>query len=291
MSGSQAAAYDSGSGGYGYTCSTVLRFNKGDTITVSTPNKPNDTGTSPSGGKKATIKKNGSLILVAGGGAASISRTHATAGVNSITTGGGEGYTNGSNGYATVHWCPNKTTTIYTTSAPTECYSWSTHNAKHHTHHKPDGVTCPSHQTTCTHSCWVHDSTPRDDCGTILTKCSIGHIRPNGPSATTCGEHYTEYTCGSPANTQTYTPTGHDGEIRSSSNAQPGSNYGFSTPGSLTNAGHAKCTIRLAEQYENVSGKNDGMTYSGAYVKYPQYNDRPCYLILKDDTVAYFKRP
>lgn len=59
-------------------------------------------------------------------------------------------------------------------------------------------------------------------------------------------------------------------------------NDGNFTGQSLSNTGNGKFTIRLAEQQE--------LNYSNVGVTTPHYKSGLCELILRDDTVVYYKR-
>ena len=284
MSGSQGSSYSSSSGGCGYTVSKIIRLNYGDTVKFVVGTKPSgyttsgDTVTVP-GGNATRMYVNGTLVLCAGGGASTASGK-ATSGINRIVACGGDGEPAGSNGSYTVHWCANKDT-IYQLGQPDECHTVGTH-----THHKPDGVTCPSTMVTC------HAGPAIANMGDapqgILGKCTNGHVTTHGEGWTDCGETYRRWDCGKPNNTWAYNHSAADGDVRLVSEALPGTCLGAT--GSLTNTGDGSAVIQLANQYENVSGKNDGMQYSNTYVKCPKYSEYTCNLIIKDNVVCYFKR-
>ena len=99
-----------------------------------------------------------------------------------------------------------------------------------------------------------------------------------------CNGAMNDYACGYPNNTQVLKCGYSQGQILNVNNAsyQPHINSGNFNGKSLSNTGNGKCTIRLAEQQE--------LNYSNVVVTTPHYKDGLCELILRDDTVVYYKR-
>lgn len=93
-----------------------------------------------------------------------------------------------------------------------------------------------------------------------------------------------EYACGNPNNTQVLKCGYSQGQILNVNNAsyRPHTNDGNFAGQSLSNTGNGKFTIRLAEQQE--------LNYSNVGVTTPHYKSGLCELILRDDTVVYYKR-
>ena len=218
------------------------------------------------GGQLSKMTVNGSTVCIAGGGAATVSASTATSGINKIITKGGTGSTNGSNGFYTVHWCSNMSTIYNTTLQP--CHVWNGH-----THDKTG--TCPTKEVDveCT------ANTGQIPC----PRCGGGQ----GVNVNT-GETYamhgtykaTKYDCNQqPRNTQKYSCT--NGRIDCSSTASCGTCLGADSQ-SLTNTGNGYANIQLKE-CENIR-------YNNAVVKSPKYVNNTVYLILRDDIVCYFKR-
>lgn len=99
-----------------------------------------------------------------------------------------------------------------------------------------------------------------------------------------CDHSMNEYACGNPNNTQVLKCGYSQGQILNVNNAsyRPHTNDGNFTGQSLSNTGNGKFTIRLAEQQE--------LNYSNVGVTTPHYKSGLCELILRDDTVVYYKR-
>lgn len=99
-----------------------------------------------------------------------------------------------------------------------------------------------------------------------------------------CDNSMNEYACGNPNNTQVLKCGYSQGQILNVNNAsyRPHTNDGNFTGQSLSNTGNGKFTIRLAEQQE--------LNYSNVGVTTSHYKSGLCELILRDDTVVYYKR-
>lgn len=137
LSGSEGAGYPSGAGGYGYTLTTTVRLNKGQTITVSTPNRPahytEGTTTIVPHGNDSVLKIDGKEFLRAGGGAPRFNQIIAPTGTINVQV---EGVAS-----LPVHWHSgngksgathaNQFPTVYSETLAGGCYGWSghTHNA------------------------------------------------------------------------------------------------------------------------------------------------------------------
>lgn len=295
LSGSEGAGYPSGAGGYGYTLTTTVRLSKGQTIKVSTPTRPahytKGTTTIVPHGNDSVLKINGKEFLRAGGGAPRFNQIIAPTGTLNAQVEGVDPLP--------VHWHSgneksgathaNQFPTVYSETLVGGCYGWSGHThdatrtcARFHNHnldpkqvvwccmninvngnyiHKPD---CPCDGT----GCWTRQSNPyyRDGWGRV------------------CNNALNDYSCGYPNNTQVIRCGYSQGQILNVNNAsyRPHICSGEFTGQSLSNTGNGKFTIRLAEQQE--------LNYSNVVVTTPHYKGGLCELILKDDTVVYYKR-
>lgn len=296
LSGSEGAGYPSGAGGYGYTLTTTVRLNKGQTITVSTPNRPahrtEGTTTIVPHGNNSVLKIDGQEFLRAGGGAPRFNQIIAPTGtldvqvegVNPLPVHWHSG--NGKSGATHANQFP----TVYSETLVGGCYGWSEHPHTHdatrtcarfHNHdldpkrvawccmneningnyiHKPG---CP-----CSGGCW--------------TRADDKYFRDGW--VTDCNGAMNDYACGYPNNTQVLKCGYSQGQILNVNNAsyRPHICSGEFTGQSLSNTGNGKFTIRLAEQQE--------LNYDNVVVKTPHYKGGLCELILRDDTVVYYKR-
>ena len=237
------------------------------------------------------------MLTAAGGKACSLTRQIAPNNVTSVVIRNGDSY--GSTGEALtlgVHWhesadymSPNNRITTqdfpaeyYSTESPTGCYQWYG-SGNHHKHNKTPGVgNCPKHRCgkPCSDKGIISGTTHR-------IECSDGHLDTTGEShdgiRTTCD--IIVYTCGFPANTWTKTCTKYHGEIDTGSRSD-GTCYnpGSVASASLSNTGAARCTIQLSER-SGIQKDSVPVALGGLY-----YADAPVYLVLKDNTVCYFKR-
>lgn len=293
LSGSEGAVYPSGAGGYGYTLTTTVRLNKGQTITVSTPNRPahytEGTTTIVPHGNDSVLKIGGEEFLRAGGGAPRFNQIIAPTGTINVQV---EGVAS-----LPVHWHSgngksgathaNQFPTVYSETLAGGCYGWSghTHNATRTCPMRHNHDLDPKELRWCCmnenrNGNYVHpDSCPCD--GT----CSPGsdpYFRYGLVSI--CDNSMNEYACGNPNNTQVLKCGYSQGQILNVNNAsyRPHTNDGNFTGQSLSNTGNGKFTIRLAEQQE--------LNYSNVGVTTPHYKSGLCELILRDDTVVYYKR-
>lgn len=295
LSGSEGAGYPSGAGGYGYTLTTTVRLSKGQTITVSTPNRPahytEGTTTIVPHGNDSVLKINGKEFLRAGGGAPMFNQIIAPTGTLNAQVEGVDPLP--------VHWHSgngtsgatheNQFPTVYSETLVGGCYGWSGHThdatstcARFHNHNldKKQVVFCCMninvngnyiHKPGCPcdgKGCWTRASDPyfRDGWGRV------------------CNGALNDYSCGYPNNTQVIRCGYSQGQILNVNNAsyRPHICSGEFTRQSLSNTGNGKFTIRLAEQQE--------LNYSNVVVTTPHYKGGLCELILKDDTVVYYKR-
>ena len=294
LSGSEGAGYPSGAGGYGYTLTTTVRLNKGQTITVSTPNRPahrtEGTTTIVPHGNDSVLKIDGKEFLRAGGGAPRFNQILAPTGTLDVQVEGANPLPvhwhsgNGKSGATHANQFP----TVYSETLVGGCYGWSGHThdatrtcARFHNHdldqrrvawccmnvningnyiHKP-GCPCPGGCWTRADDKYFRDGWTRD-----------------------CNGAMNDYACGYPNNTQVIKCGYSQGQILNVNNAsyRPHICSGEFTGQSLSNTGNGKVTIRLAEQQE--------LNYSNVVVTTPHYKGGLCELILKDATVVYYKR-
>lgn len=293
LSGSEGAGYPSGAGGYGYTLTTTVRLNKGQTITVSTPNRPahytEGTTTIVPHGNDSVLKIDGKEFLRAGGGAPRFNQIIAPTGTINVQV---EGVAS-----LPVHWHSgngksgathaNQFPTVYSETLAGGCYGWSghTHNATRTCLMRHNHDLDPKELYWCCmnenrNGNYVHP----DSCG-CPGNCSTGadpYFRYAPVSI--CDNSMNEYACGNPNNTQVLKCGYSQGQILNVNNAsyRPHTNDGNFTGQSLSNTGNGKFTIRLAEQQE--------LNYSNVGVTTPHYKGGLCELILRDDTVVYYKR-
>lgn len=294
LSGSEGAGYPSGAGGYGYTLTTTVRLSKGQTITVSTPNRPahytEGTTTIVPHGNDSVLKINGKEFLRAGGGAPMFNQIIAPTGTLNAQV---EGVVplpvhwhsgNGTSGATHANQFP----TVYSETLVGGCYGWSGHThdatstcARFHNHNldKKRVVWCCMNINV--NGNYIH----KPDCscpGTCWTRESDHYFRDGW--VRDCNGALNDYSCGYPNNTQVIKCGYSQGQILNVNNAsyRPHICSGEFTRQSLSNTGNGKFTIRLAEQQE--------LNYSNVVVTTPHYKGGLCELILKDDTVVYYKR-
>lgn len=272
---------------------TTVRLNKGQTVTVSTPNRPahytEGTTTIVPHGNDSVLKIDGKEFLRAGGGAPRFNQIIAPTGtfdvqvegVNPLPVHWHSG--NGKSGATHTNQFP----TVYSETPVGECYGWSghTHDATR---------TCPMRHN--------HDLDPKELRWCCMNENRNGnYVHPSGcpcpGNCTTgvdpykryglvsvCNNSMNEYACGNPNNTQVIKCGYSQGQILNVNNAsyRPHTCSGKFTGQSSSNTGNGKFKIRLAEQQE--------LNYSNVVVTTPYYKGGLCELILRDDTVVYYKR-
>lgn len=293
LSGSEGAGYPSGAGGYGYTLTTTVRLNKGQTVTVSTPNRPahytEGTTTIVPHGNDSVLKIDGKEFLRAGGGAPRFNQIIAPTGTLDVQVEGVNPlpvhWHSGNGKLGATH--TNQFPTVYSEILVGGCYGWSghTHNATctclmrhNHALDREEWRWCCMNKNI--NGNFVHP----EDCpcpGTCTTGVDpakrYGLVR-------ICNGAMNEYACGNPNNTQVIQCGYSQGQILNVNNDsyRPHTCSGEFTGQSLSNTGNGKFTIRLAELQE--------LNYSNVVVTTPYYKGSLCELILRDDTVVYYKR-
>lgn len=273
---------------------TTVRLNKGQTVTVSTPNRPahyteGTTTTIVPHGNDSVLKIDGKEFLRAGGGAPRFNQIIAPTGtldvqvegVNPLPVHWHRG--NGKSGATHANQFP----TVYSETPVGDCYGWSghTHNATR---------TCPMRHN--------HDLDPKELRWCCMNENRNGnYVHPKScpcpgncntganpyfryAPVSICDNSMNEYACGNPNNTQVIKCGYSQGQILNVNNDsyQPHTCSGKFTGQSSSNTGNGKFTIRLAEQQE--------LNYSNVVVTTPYYKGGLCELILRDDTVVYYKR-
>ena len=273
---------------------TTVRLNKGQTITVATPNRPahytEGTTTIVPHGNDSVLKIDDKEFLRAGGGAPRFNQIIAPTGTINVQV---EGVAS-----LPVHWHSgngksgathaNQFPTVYSETLVGGCYGWSghTHNATrtcarfHNCDLDPKRVAwCCMNENI--NGNYIHK--PGCPCeGPCWTRPEDKFFRDTW--VIDCNGAMNDYACGYPNNTQVLKCGYSQGQILNVNNAsyQPHINSGNFNGKSLSNTGNGKCTIRLAEQQE--------LNYSNVVVTTPHYKDGLCELILRDDTVVYYKR-
>lgn len=294
LSGSEGAGYPSGAGGYGYTLTTTVRLNKGQAITVSTPNRPahytEGTTTTVPHGNDSVLKIDGAEFLRAGGGAPRFNQIIAPTGTLNVQV---EGVAplpvhwhsgNGKSGATHANQFP----TVYSETLVGGCYGWSGHThdatrtcARFHNHDLDPKKVAWCCMNENINGNYIHP--PGCPCpGTCWTRADNNYFRDGW--LTDCNGAMNAYACGYPNNTQALKCGYSQGQILNVNNAsyKPHTCSGEFTGQSLSNTGNGKFTIRLAEQQE--------LNYSNVVVTTPHYKGGLCELILRDDTVVYYKR-
>lgn len=214
-------------------------------------------GTTSRGGGKSILSLNGNQLWVAGGGVGATpaySETARTVTTCSMVIVGGD--SGGSDGYVQYHTCSSSP------NAP--CYSQVPH----------------SHKSSC----------PSKHCGKPVSgigpdghggSCPDGH--PNvgwqDPSTSYC--HHGVITCTTKWDIA-HTCGKRSGQVTNLVNATPGSCSGNFTSQSLSNSGTGYFSIKLADRA--------GLAYANTITKSPYYKNTLCNLIIRDDTVVYYKR-
>ena len=165
------------------------------------------------------------------------------------------GESGGSDGYVQYHTCSNSP------NAP--CYSQVPHT---HT------SSCPSHQCgkpvggvgADGHGGSCPDGHPNVGFQGENSYCHYGVID--------CSQQWDiAHTCGK-----------HTGQVTASSNATPGRCSDNFTSPPLSNSGAGYCSVKLADRAE--------LAYDNKVVSSPHYKSTICNLIIRDDTVVYYKR-
>lgn len=240
-------------------------------------------------GNDSVLKIDGKEFLRAGGGAPRFNQIIAPTGTINVQV---EGVAS-----LPVHWHSgngksgathaNQFPTVYSETLAGGCYGWSghTHNATRTCPMRHNHDLDPKELRWCCmnenrNGNYVHpDSCPCD--GTCIPG-SDPYFRYGLVSI--CDNSMNEYACGNPNNTQVLKCGYSQGQILNVNNAsyRPHTNDGNFTGQSLSNTGDGKFTIRLAEQQE--------LNYSNVGVTTPHYKSGLCELILRDDTVVYYKR-
>ena len=212
---------------------------------------------------------NDELIWVVGGGTGAVpsyDQSPKTVTSCDMTILGGQGNTNGSNGYIRYHTCGGSS------SQQGICY-----NEYHYV--EPEIITtCPDgyyhddawethgwHSTSKCSACWA--DLPRGFYGT-----GWGHT---GAMHSCGGRSYWSKNCGY-----------NSGDVVSQVAAQPGACWfksGYTpTSQSLSCTGNGKFSVKLCD--------HDGLSYLNTKVQVPNYLNIKCNLIILDDTVVYYKR-
>lgn len=293
LSGSEGAGYSSGTGGYGYTLTTTVRLNKGQTVEIGAPDRPtystSGSTTMLPHGSDSVLKVDGTEVLRAGGGAPKVNNNIAPEGVLNLSL---EGLS------LPVHWHSgngksgpthsNQFPTVYNETSVGGCYGLTghTHNATRtcpryhdHAYDKKEYRWCCMNENRGGN--YVHP----ENCP-CPGNCSTGADNwKRYALVSICDGALNSWGCGNlPLNTQTLTCGKQQGQILNINNSsyRPHTCSGDFSGQSLTNSGNGKCTIRLAER--------QGLAYSDVIVKAPSYKNTKCELILRDDTVVYYKR-
>lgn len=245
-------------GGNGYVVSAKLRLEKGTVLSWTTGGKGAITkaGTTSRGGGQSTLSINGTVVWVAGGGVGATpayNETARTVTECSMAIVGGE--SGGRDGYVQYHTCSNSP------NAP--CYSQVPHthtrNCPSHQCGKPvGGVGADGHGGACP------DGHPNVGFQEGAGYCHFGIID--------CSQQWDiAHTCGK-----------NTGQVTAISNATPGRCSGNFTSQSLSNSGAGYCSVKLADRA--------GLAYDNKVVSLPHYKSTICNLIIRDDTVVYYKR-
>lgn len=283
-------------GGNGYVLSTKVTLNKGDTLSVEVGNIGQIRGDSESyAGGSSKLYLNGELVLQAGGGTGGYSYAicdKAAPLSGRLVIAAGEG---GADGYVTYHTCTaqgpcyvayyNAICYHYPASAIIE--SWS-----------PDSL----YGQGCYHCSWT--SGPGTICNRIITPDMACHGYPVAGDATIRGvyshhadPHSVEHFVGHGVQSATpiysgMSPSGWNhvcghssGDLIELVDATPGSCFmqpGLAVTQELASSGNGYFIIRLAER--------QNLMYKNVTSRYLSYNNVPCYLVILDDTVVYYKR-
>lgn len=272
---------------------TTVRLNKGQTVTVSTPNRPahytEGTTTIVPHGNDSVLKIDGKEFLRAGGGAPRFNQIIAPTGtldvqvegVNPLPVHWHSG--NGKSGATHTNQFP----TVYSETPVGGCYRWSghTHNATRTCPMRHNHDLDPKEWRWCCMNVNINGNYVHQSGCSCSGTCSTGvdpYFRYSLVSI--CNNSMNEYACGNPNNTQVIKCGYSQGQILNVNNDsyRPHTCSGKFTGQSLSNTGNGKFTIRLAEQQK--------LNYSNVVVTTPYYKGGLCELILRDDTVVYYKR-
>lgn len=326
LAGASGSAYGGTSGGAGHYSNKIVRLQEGDVIKVELCNQPDvytdgDTLHIP-GADLTYLYLNGQWMWIMGGGYGAVSNRIAPTGITQVRVHSGvrrDGIDAGST--LNVHWHSgngksgathaNTFPTVYSLTNPGGCYS-----AAGHTHDKTGACAkrhvCDSNcYTACTgsmrrityhnyrdgcswHSYGDYEATQYQcsTCNTIQRLQWSHGPEPEAPKSCCNVVHHctgilNTYNCGnSPVNTWTIQCGYSQGQILGEPSVAVGTwgvqNDAFSVPKVEANIGNSYFNIRLCEQQE--------LFYKNLSVQLPYYLDRKCNLILKDNTVVYYKR-
>lgn len=272
VSGAQGGSYSSNkAGGKGFTQSMTLWLNKGATVSFSLGTVPDwyKSGSSlviPAGGS-SSFKVNGTTKLTASGGPGRINSNTAIDGVTSVSMAGGS---------ASIHWhTGNGKSGPYLSNTFPQIDSRDNTGGGCYTNH------WHVHDSLCVYETWHTHENCRE----------VGHWADhNGESvdggSTDDGGHspswvvdYIDHHC---------TPhSRHEGDTRNNRHAincgySQGQIYNVSHGAEGNNIGVGRYTIQLTE--------SQNLQMYSTTVRFPYYIGSQAYLVLKDDTVSYFKR-
>lgn len=258
VSGAQGGSYSSNkAGGKGFTQSMTLWLNKGATVSFSLGTVPDwyKRGSSlviPAGGS-SSFKVNGTTKLTASGGPGRINSNTAIDGVTSVSMAGGS---------ASIHWhTGNGKSGPYLSNTFPQIDSRDNTGGGCYTNH------WHVHDSLCVYETWH----THEHCVYHNVKDDYGNDDSD--------KSWTEHHC---------TPhSRHEGDTRNNHHAincgySQGQIYNVSHGAEGNNIGGGRYTIQLAE-CQNLQMYN-------TIVSWPSYRSGKAYLVLKDDTVSYFKR-
>lgn len=243
-------------GGNGYVVSAKLSLKKGDVLswTSGTKGAVSKAGTTSRGGGKSILSLNGNQLWVAGGGVGATpaySETARTVTTCSMVIVGGD--SGGSDGYVQYHTCSSSP------NAP--CYNL----------------------TTCLGNKLVGG---KDVYALLLEDWVDGDTHWERNRCRVCGKQWVNefgLDIGCPnVNVIMHTCGKSSGQVTNLVNATPGSCSGNFTSQSLSNSGTGYFSIKLADRA--------GLAYANTTTRSPYYKNTLCNLIIRDDTVVYYKR-
>ena len=311
VAGAQAASYDGDSGGKGNTLTSTIRLHYNDTIKFVLSDKPSRSKSGSNmtipGGGAGKFYINGNLVLVAGGGGATVTKKTAPSDILKVYVYNGDGESAGGNNVYDVHWHNGDTNVSSTFSSPKKQYADP--NA--------EGYTC---YTGVHEHHYIEECHERHACGGSIVQTRVKEDPIEGSSGehtdryeidykcTSCGAGGTAVGIGSHPSTPTTCGnircydhiaskagknkwTLHNvkhGQIMNVSDGATGANTiasGYTATSANNNTGAGTFTVELNEQqglyYQNTQVKRDKFEYLNSKV----------YLLVTDNTVVYYRRP
>lgn len=298
LAGSSGSAYGATSGGAGCTLNRTVRLQYGDTVKFSLNDQPRTDTRGDTlyvhGGLKSTLYVNGAKIWEASGGAAQVPNRTAPDGTMQVVAYSGD---DSSHITLPVHWHSgggksgathaNQFPQLNTYTNPAGCYT-GRHECDSQCRRVCGGGTHQISQHDYSDGCGWHEHgnfSARQfqcyACGNVIRQ----EIR-NGnswPPRPTCGAIVGA--CTGKLNVWTLGCGMQQGQILGTCSTNIGPSFDSvwgNSSAEVSNVGSGRFSIRLTE--------HDGLYYTNTKVYLPTYKSARCNLIVRDNTVVFYKR-